>query len=136
MTQKNRQIVDAFFQAYGKRDIEGVKLVMAEEAIWHFPGSHPLAGIKRGVGEIVAFFDAMGKIMRESNPKIDKLIVAENEDHVIECIHSTTHRTDGIDLDHRACVLWTLKGGKIIEGRHFFSDPGAMDRYFTAVAGK
>lgn len=129
-----QKIVDAFFEAYGRHDFEDLRRVMAEDATWYFLGRHPLAGVKHGLGEIVAFFDAMGAIMKQSNPKIDKPIIAENERCLIECVHSRTNRADGINLDHQACILWTFADGKIVEGRHFFSDPEAMDRYFTAVA--
>ena len=99
-------------------------------------GHHPLAGIKRGIDEVVAFYDKMSAIMMRSNPKIDKLITSENDNYAIECIHSKTNNADGINLDHYACVLWTFNDGKIIEGRHFFADPEAADNYFTAVASE
>src|SRR5205085_7427600 len=101
---------------------------------WYFLGRHPYAGVKKGINEVVAFFDTMAKIMGESKPTIEKPIVCENEDHLIECVHTKSNRKDGINIDHQACVLWTIRDGKIIESRHFFSDPEALDKYFTAVA--
>jgi uncharacterized protein len=129
-----QNIVDAFFAAYQKHDINAMKEVMDENAQWYFLGNHPLAGIKQGIEEIVLFFDRMGKIMASSMPSIQKLIVAENEHYLIECIHSKTNRKDSNNLEHMASVLWTFENDKIIEGRHFFSDPKAMDDYFNAVA--
>jgi len=134
MNSAHQSIVDKFFEAYQEHDINKVKEVMDENAKWIFMGRHPLAGIKNGVVEIVAFFDKMGKIMARGKPTIDKLIVCENENYLIECIHSATNSSDGSNLDHHACVLWTFKSGKIIEGRHFFADPEAADKYFTEVS--
>ncbi|MDB5050961.1 MAG: hypothetical protein JWO30_4032 [Fibrobacteres bacterium] len=134
MTKPNQLKIDRFFSAYGKRDFAGIKQVMAEDAVWYFIGRHPLAGVKKGIGEIIAFFDAMGAIIGKSKPDIQKQIVAENEAYVIECVHTKTNNPDGKNLDHYAAVLWTFKDGKITEGRHFFADPPAVDAYFNAVA--
>jgi len=136
MNSSKQSIVDKYFEAYKEHNIDKIKEVMDENAKWIFMGRHPLAGIKSGVEEIVAFFDKMGKIMVRGNPKINKLIVSENENYLIECIHSATNSPDGINLDHHACVLWTFKNGKIVEGRHFFADPEASDKYFTEVSKK
>ncbi len=134
MPQSNQDIVNKYFECYAKKDIEGIKKVMAENITWYFLGQHPLAGIKRGVKEVVDFFDKVGKIMLESRPSIEKLIVSESNRYLIECIHSKTNRTDNNNLEHYACVLWTIENGKIIEGRHFFSDQQAINNYFTALA--
>lgn len=136
MKRTKQSIIDDFFAAYGQHDTDAIKHVMDENASWHFPGNHPLAGVKHGIGEIISFFDSMGRIMATSAPSIKKLIVAENDDYLIECIQSKTNRSDGINLEHMASVLWTFKNDKIIEGRHFFSDPAAMDKYFNAVAAQ
>ena len=136
MTNSNQEIVDKYFEAYGKHDMNAIREVMAENVTWYFPGQHPLAGVKKGIEEVIAFYDRVGKIMSKSNPKTEKIMVAEKDNHLIECIHSKTNRDDGNNLDHQACVLWTFQDGKIIEGRHFFADQEAVNRYFTAVADK
>ena len=132
----NEEIINQYFEAYGKHDLNAVKKVMDENVTWYFLGNHPLAGIKKGVNEVIAFFDTMGDIMRKSNPKMEKLITASNDKYFIECQHHSTSRTDGNNIDHHSCVLWTIENGKITEGRHFFADPQAVDKYFTAVAPK
>ncbi len=134
MKNSNKEIVDKYFEAYSKHDLIGIKKVMSEQVKWYFLGDHPYAGVKHGINEVVAFFDLMAGIMGHSKPKMDKLITAENDDCFIECQHSVTQRDDGINLDHYTTVLWTIKDHKIVEGRHFFADPQAVDRYFKAAA--
>ena len=138
MRNTNQAIVDNFFAAYSKHDMDGIREVMDENVKWYFMGQHPLAGVKNGITEVIEFFDRVGKIMGESKPSINKLIVAENENYFIECIHSKTNRSDDNNLEHFACVLWTFgsNGGsvrKITEGRHFFSDADPVNRYFNSV---
>lgn len=130
---KNQQIIDRFFEAFMKHDMDGVRKVMHEDVVWTFNGQHPLAGEKKGIEDLVWFFGQMNAIMQESKPTVDKIIVASEGNYTIECQHIRTNRADGNNIDHHACVLWTFKDGKIISGRHFFADPQAVDRYFTAV---
>ena len=129
----NQQIIDKFFDAYMKHDIEALKQVMSENVVWYFMGEHKLAGAKHGVQGVVDFFDTMGAIMSKSKPSVQKLIVAEKNNYVIECQHIKTNREDDINIDHYVSVLWTIENEKIISGRHFFADPQAVDHYFNAV---
>jgi ketosteroid isomerase-like protein len=130
----NIQIIEMFFEAYTDRDRERLAAVMDENAQWTNLGKHPMAGVHKGIEEIVSFFDRMGKVMGESNVKVERLVIGAEGDYAVEAQHIRTARSDGNNLDHRACVLWRFSGGRIVEGTHFFSDYDAVDRFFTAVA--
>ncbi len=134
MPHPNLALIDKFFEAYGRRDMDALHQVLAPDATWTALGQHPLAGVKVGFDEVIGFFDAMGAIMGRSNPRVEKLIVSANDEYAVECQHVWTNRSDGHDLDHLVCVLWTFKDGRITAGRHFFSDPQAADRFFSYVA--
>jgi ketosteroid isomerase-like protein len=134
MSDTNSVIIDSFFEAYGKHDFAAIRESMSEDVIWVFLGQHPMAGVKNGIEEVVAFFDNMSAIMSQSGVKAEKLVTGSNKDFLIECQHITTHRQDGNNIDHHVCVLWTFKNNKITEGRHFFADPLAADHFFSAVA--
>jgi ketosteroid isomerase-like protein len=134
MALTNDELIRRFFQAYGQRDLEAVRQVMDEKVKWTFPGTHPLAGVKLGIAEVVAFFDAMGTIMGESKVQNQTLIIGTNDEYVIECQHISTQRDDGMNLDQDMCVLWRFEGERIIEGRHFPADPAALDEFFNWVA--
>ncbi len=134
MTNSNLDLINKFFEAYGKRDMEALRLVLDEDAKWISLGQHPFSGVKDGFDEVIAFFDTMGAIMGGSNVRVEKLIVSENDQYVIECQHVWTNREDGHNLDHMVCVLWTFKESKIVEGRHFFADPKAGDDFFNYIA--
>jgi len=136
MDKTNEQLIDQFFKAYSNHDMAGIEKVMSRNVVWTFLGQHKLAGVKKGINEVMDFFDKMGSIMADSKPDIDKLIVASNDNYVIECQHIKTNREDGINIDHFVTVLWTFGNGKIIFGRHFFADPKAADIYFNAVPVK
>lgn len=130
---ENLKLIDCFFEAYGSRNLEALKGVVGEDFIWSFPGRNPLSGIKRGISEVVGFFDAMGKIMGDSNITVEKLVMGANDDYVLECQHVKSNRQDGIDLDHQWCVLWRFKEGKITEGKHFAADQYHADHFFNQI---
>jgi len=133
MDHPNLHIIYKFFEAYGRQDPVAIRKVMAEDATWTARGRHPLAGIRRGLPEVLEFFDQMGAIMGKSYVNVVKLVLGANDDYVIECQHVRTNRADGNNLDHLVCVLWRFADGKIVEGTHFFADPEQVDGFFSAV---
>jgi ketosteroid isomerase-like protein len=133
MLHPNIEIITGFFAAYIERDMSAVKEVLDENIIWTFPGHHPLSGTRKGINEVIAFFDTMGGIMSESNVKSEKLVMGANDDYVVECQHIWTERDDDNNLDHLWCVLWKFRNGKIIEGRHFAADQFAVDNFFSKL---
>jgi uncharacterized protein len=133
MKKTNLNIIDNFFDAYGKQDTEGLKQVLAEDIKWLYPGQNPLSGIKVGIKEVILFFDRMGAIMGKSNLEVKKLVMAANDDYVLECQHIHTNRADGINLVQDMCVLWIFKDGKIIEGKHFVENQIEVDKFFNRV---
>jgi ketosteroid isomerase-like protein len=81
----NQEIINNFFSAYIKRDLDEISKVMSEKVTWTFLGKHKLSGVKNGLDEVIAFFDLMGKIMSTSNPKVEKLVIGSNENYLMEC---------------------------------------------------
>ncbi len=133
MANTNVDIINKFFEAYGKRDMEGLKEALWEDVQWIFPGNHKLSGIKKGIAEVIEFFDIMGSIMSSSNTQVEKLVMGINEDYVSECQYIHTDRNDKINLNQNMCVLWKFKDGRIIEGQHLISNQKEADDYFQTA---
>jgi ketosteroid isomerase-like protein len=132
MTHPNLDLIEQFFAAYAARDLAGLRAVLAEDAIWTFPGQHPLGGTKQGIDAIVAFFDAMGAAVGGSQPHIERLVLGVNDQYVAECQHLRTQRAGGPNLDQPLCVLWRFAHGKIVSGQHLVADQAGVDMFFTA----
>lgn len=131
MEHVNINIIDKFFEAYSRRDLNDIQQVLSENAKWIFPGQNPLSGIKTGIEEVILFFDKMGEIMGKSNVEVKKLVMGATNDYVIECQHIRTNREDGVNFDQELCVLWVFEDGKIIEGKHFTSGQIEVDTFFN-----
>ncbi len=134
MSDKHSDIINKFFEAFSKHDFAALREVMHEDVTWIFLGQHPLAGVKNGIEDVIAFFDNMSAVMGSSKVKAEKMVVGSNDNFLVECQHITTHREDGNNIDHHVCVLWTFENDKIKEGRHFFADAQAADHFFATVA--
>lgn len=133
MEKNNTAIVNRFFEAYGRHDQYAIQQVVSENIKWKFPGRNPLSGTKIGIEEVLKFFDTMGNIMGQSEIKVEKLIVQENDFYLLECQHIWTNREDGINLDHHWCVLWKFEDGKLVEGKHFSEDQYEVDEFFRKI---
>ena len=58
---KALKVVQNFFNAYGKGDLEALKQYVAEDVEWHIPGVHKLAGTKRALVSLQIFSVSWGK---------------------------------------------------------------------------
>ena len=126
MTTESQQIIDRYFKAYAAHDLDAVREVLAEDVTWHFPGHHALSGTKRGVEEVVAFFDEMGQLQLRP----DKYVIGANDGYVLEA-QRVFSIDDEFPFETETCVLWKFADGKITSGTHFFADQDKADGFFT-----
>lgn len=131
MQHTNLSIIDKFFDAFSRHDINDLQKVLSEDIKWIFPGKNPLSGTKQGIEGVISFFDRMGDIMGKSDLEVERLVMGVNDDYVSECQHIITNRECGINIDQYMCVLWKFKDGKIIEGKHFTTGQYELDSFFS-----
>ncbi|MCS3797219.1 nuclear transport factor 2 family protein [Niastella sp. OAS944] len=125
----NLAIINRFFEAYGKFDLNAMREVVAENVKWTIPGHHPLSGTKVGIDEVLAFFTHLGK----SNFKADPIVLGVNDQYVIDCHRGWSNREDGNNIDILWCLLWKIVDGKIVEVVNFAADQHEADRFFYKV---
>jgi len=134
MSHPNLNVINTFFDAYSKRNMNDLRLVLDDNARWVSLGQTSYSGISEGFDEVIAFFDLMGAITSRSNNRVENLISCADDDYVIECLRVWTNAEDGDKLDHLVCVLWKIENSKIVEGRHFFADPAAADNFISYIS--
>lgn len=116
--------IQSFFAAYAQKNVAAIRQVMAEDILWHIPGHHPLAGTKRGITEVLAFFDQLGKAGFQAQP----LAVAEHGDYVLD--HHRGWSTQGSGLDLKWCLVFRFENGKIKEVTNFCENQQKADLFF------
>jgi ketosteroid isomerase-like protein len=89
----NLEKIQAFFAAYAAKDVAAVAAVMAEDIVWKIPGHHPLSGEKKGIPEVLAFFDELAR----ANFKAEPLVIAEQGDYVIDHHRGWSDAGEGLD---------------------------------------
>ncbi|MGW4891484.1 nuclear transport factor 2 family protein [Kitasatospora sp. NPDC004240] len=120
--------IEAFFAAYGAGDVDAMSEVLAEGIEWTIPGRHPLSGTKRGVAEVRAFFDQLGKAGFKAEP----IFFGANEEYVVD-IHRgwTTEGTGGVDTTW--ALVWHFDAeGKVDRVVNLSGDQHQMDTFVWA----
>jgi len=121
------QAIDEFFAAYAAHDVARVRNVIADDVTWFIPGHHPLAGMKHGIGELMAFFDELGKARFQAQP----IAIALSGDYVID--HHRGWSDVGPGLDITWCLVFRFVDGKIKEVINLSSDQHKADLFFWSV---
>ena len=129
MTEKHPhlQAIENFFAAYAAKDVARVREILAPDVTWFIPGHHPLAGTKRGVEEVLAFFDQIAKAGFQAQP----LATAVVGDYVIDHHRGWSEVGPGLD------ILWALafrfQNGRIQDVVNMSSDQHKADLFFWSV---
>lgn len=126
--QENIAIVKQFFKYYEKHDVVGLREIFAPDIEWNVPGHHPLAGVKKGVEEVIAYYVQLQK----ANFKAEVIVLEGNEDHVIDC-HRGWAKVGDHKLDMNWVLLYTIENGKIKSMQNFPGDQQAADDFFWKV---
>jgi hypothetical protein len=119
--------IQDFFNAYASKNVAGVRSVMADDIVWRIPGHHPLAGEKRGIDEVLAFFDQLSKAGFKAEPRV----VVEQGDYVID--HHRGWSDAGSRLDLTWCLVFRFEDGKIKEVTNYCEDQHKADLFFYEI---
>lgn len=125
---ENIAVVKQFFKYYEKKDIVGLREIFAPDIEWHVPGHHPLAGTKRGVEEVIAYY----KQLQKANFKAEVIILEGNDHYVIDC-HRGWAKVGDVKIDMNWVLLYTIDNGKIKSMKNFPGNQHAADAFFWQV---
>jgi uncharacterized protein len=123
----NLKLINDFFQAYAKNDLDGIKEVLAEDIKWHIPGSHPLSGTKKGVTEVLEYFKSLSKGAFKAEP----IVMGVNDGYVIDCHRNWSNIENAENLNNMSCLLWKIEQNKIVEVHNFPEDQHRVDSFFS-----
>ncbi|WP_176063025.1 nuclear transport factor 2 family protein [Anaeromyxobacter diazotrophicus] len=123
----NLQVIEDFFGAYAAKDVARVREALAPDIVWRIPGHHPLAGEKRGVDEVLAFFDQLARASFQAKP----IVVVADGDYVIDHHRGWSEVAGGVDMTW--CLVFRFEGGRIKEVTNFAADQHKADLFFWSV---
>ena len=125
---ENVAVVKQFFKYYRMNDIVGMREIFSPDIEWHVPGHHPLAGTKRGIEEVIAYY----KQLQKANFKAEVIVLEGNEKHVIDC-HRGWAKVGNHELDMNWVLVYTIENGKIKSMQNFPGDQHAADAFFWKI---
>ncbi len=119
--------INDFFTTYASKNVAAIRDVMADDIVWRIPGHHYLSGEKKGIDEVLAFFDELSV----ANFKAEPLVVVENNDYVIDHHRGSSEAGSGLDL--KLCLVFRFEDGKIKEATNFCEDQHKADLFFWEI---
>ena len=133
MQQKhpNLDLIQDFFAAYGNNDLHGIRKVLDENIKWHIPGEHPLSGTKKGIEEVLKYFEQLGK----GSFKAETIVMGVNDTYVIDCHRNWSNMENEENLDNMSCLLWRIEDNKIKEVHNFPENQKIVDTFFKKLYG-
>ncbi|RKN81293.1 nuclear transport factor 2 family protein [Ulvibacterium marinum] len=125
----NLTLINSFFEAYGKNDIDSIKNILAADIKWHIPGQHPLSGTKKGVDEVLRFFQKLNKAAFKAEP----IVMGVNDNYVIDCHKNWSNLETGKNLNAMSCLLWKIENNRIVEVHNFPENQHEVDAFFSKL---
>jgi uncharacterized protein len=127
---ENAEIVRRGYEAFNAGDMETLTQLFDENASWHTPGRSPIAGDHVGRD---ACFEQFGHYGGDTGGTFQAELerVCEDDEGRVVGIHRNRAQKDGKQLDVDACLVFELEDGRVLDGREFFYDLDAWDRFWS-----
>lgn len=125
----NLAIFEAYNTALVAGDFAAVFATMADDIIWHQPGSHSTAGTHIGKEVLGAHLASFAE-KTNGTFKVVTNWVSDNQDLVAANVTFLGTRTDGTELNMNGIDLFRMEDGKIKEVWLFSADQAAEDAFW------
>jgi ketosteroid isomerase-like protein len=127
----NIALVQRSFTAYADHDFEAMRNeILAPDVTWSIPGHHPLAGIKRGADEILAYFAELPRANFQAEP----IVIAAEGEYVVD-VHRGWATYDNASLDMHWVLVYRIEQARLKQVENFAADQHAADAFYWRVWG-
>jgi ketosteroid isomerase-like protein len=109
----NAAMIRHGYRAIAKRDFTALKGLIADDAVWHFPGHSAIAGDYAGADKIAQMFIRLGE-RSGGTLQTDLHDVTSSTDHVV-ALQRVRATRDGLSLDAKQLVVFHVHAGRISE---------------------
>ena len=123
----NGDLVRGLYRAFAERDAAALEEIIAERAVWHVPGRHPLAGEHQGRHAVLAYFAALAQRTGGSF-HVDVIDVLASETRAVAIARAAGERP-GKAYDGLYCLLVAIEGHQIAEAWVMPADTHALDEF-------
>ena len=129
-TQPNSEIVRRFHAAQGQGDGAAVMEALADNVVWHVPGTNVLSRDYRGKAEVAGFF-AKVRELSGGSIRTELLDLLDGETFGIALVRVFAER-EGKTLDGQfQAFTYRIENGKIAEFWFMVEDRYAVDAFWS-----
>ena len=129
MAHPNEDLIRRGFDAFAKGDVDTLRELIDQDAVWHAPGRNPLSGDYRGVDAILGLFARLAELTGGTF-RADVHDVVANDDHAV-AIYATRGEREGRTLENRNVLVSHIRNGKFTESWLMSDDQYAADEFFS-----
>lgn len=112
----NLEVLQKYWDATTTGDIEALRTLIADDAVFHYPGQHYISGDYRGPDEVANLYKTvtgLGKGMFEG--RLHDVAVSQQSIYTLPILSYRLKIFAGRTLPGRACGLLRISNGKIRE---------------------
>ena len=130
LAEQNAEIVRRGYRAFNEGDIKTLHELFDEQSTWHTPGRSPIAGDHRSRDAVFAQFGRYGGETAGTFRAHLRHVLAGDDGSVVG-IHHNSGQRHGKRLDVDCCIVFQVKGGRVVSGQEHFYDLHAWDAFWA-----
>jgi ketosteroid isomerase-like protein len=111
--------------AFRRETLQAIESLIADDVVWHVPGSHPMAGDVRGRDALLAWLVRLA----DRGFWIQEHDVLGNDEHVCALSYMGA-RKEGVDAQTRVVSVFHFRDGRQAERWFYPEDRNAWDHLF------
>jgi ketosteroid isomerase-like protein len=108
------------YDAFNVADLDTLTEIFDENMVWHLPGKSSMATDYQGRDAVLAYFGQLGQETDGTFRAELERLMADDDGRVVGFQRSTGD-----------CIVFTLKDGKVTDGREHFEDLYAWDQFWS-----
>lgn len=127
-TISNADVVRRAFDAFNAGDAATLRELIAEDAVWHWPGQAPVCGVHEGREAIFAVFGQVAELCPDYQSQLVDLLAGDER---VVAIARATGSRPGKTIDSQAVDVFSVREGKIAGWRFYPEDQRAEDEFWS-----
>lgn len=128
-THPNAELTRRGYAAFATGDLDTLRDLMSEDAVWHQPGHTSIAGDYAGQERVFGYFGKLAE-MTGGTFKAEPIDILADDDRAVVLQH-TTARRDGKVLDAKHVLVFEMRNGKFTDTQVYEADPDQDDTFWS-----